>query len=308
MHPHNDQLGKNNIHDVFLSLRALDTGIANHEIWNNEIHQSLICGSDHANPADLCEDAHCKCKFGKWLYSTEPEPLKPLKTFHAVVATHQRMHALARSLLLKGQHSQNIAGGEYQDFTSQALSFKQNVRELQYELMTKICVVDHLTGVWNRHVMHSKLLQEQERLVRGNHACTICMMDIDHFKRVNDKHGHVVGDSVLREVIDFCRDRLRKYDSIYRYGGEEFLFCLPDAAQNEGKVIIERLCTSLGNHPVPLPDGSSLFITASFGITSLLRDTSIEDSIQAADHALLCAKAQGRNRVCCWEDGLSGFE
>jgi diguanylate cyclase (GGDEF)-like protein len=134
------------------------------------------------------------------------------------------------------------------------------------------------------------------------------MMDIDYFKRVNDNHGHIAGDKVLKTVIDFCTASLRKYDSIYRYGGEEFLFCLPDAEQDEARNIIERLCASLGKHPITLPGGESLFVTASFGMTGLLKDTSIEDSIQAADHALLCAKAQGRNRVCCWEDGLSAYK
>jgi diguanylate cyclase len=302
------QLDTNSTHDVFLSIRALDTGIANHETWISEIHQSLICGTGHTNAADLSEDAHCHCKFGKWLYSPDTGSLNSLDVFHSVTEIHQQMHRLARDILLKSENSQSIVEAEYRGFTSQALVFKQHVRELQYQLMSQVCVVDHLTGVWNRHVMYSKLLQEQERLARSGNACTICMMDIDYFKRVNDNHGHIAGDKVLKTVIDFCTASLRKYDSIYRYGGEEFLFCLPDAEQDEARNIIERLCASLGKHPITLPGGESLFVTASFGMTGLLKDTSIEDSIQAADHALLCAKAQGRNRVCCWEDGLSAYK
>jgi diguanylate cyclase (GGDEF)-like protein len=289
-------------HDVFLTIRALDAGIANHEAWVSEIHQSLICGTDHANPADLCEDAHCHCKFGKWLYSPENRSLESLEAFQSVVEKHQQMHAVARAILRKSGNRLNILEGEYRDFTAQALSFKHHVREFQYLLMSRVCVVDHLTGVWNRHVMYSKLGQEQERLARSGQHCTICMMDIDHFKQVNDTHGHIAGDQVLKQVIDFCRDGLRKYDSIYRYGGEEFLFCLPHAEQDEAKAIIERLCAGLGGHAITLPGGEGLSVTASFGIASLLKDSAIEDSIQAADHALLCAKAQGRNRVCSWDD------
>lgn len=301
-------LGKDGTHDVFLTIRALDTGIANHEAWIGEIYQSLICGTDHANPADLCEDAHCRCKFGNWLYSSETKPLEGIKAFHSVVEQHQQMHTLVRRILHKSGKQQNILEGEYRDFTAQAISFKHQVRELQYLLMSQVCVVDHLTGVWNRHVMYSKLIQEQERLARNNHACTICMMDIDHFKQVNDNHGHVVGDLVLKAVVDFCRDGLRTYDSIYRYGGEEFLFCLPHAEQDEAKVVIDRLCASLDGHPIPLPAGGMLSVTASFGIASLQKNSAIEDSIQAADHALLCAKAQGRNRVCCADVDLGVFE
>lgn len=295
-------------HDVFLTIRALDTGIANHESWVSEIHQSLICGTDHANPADFGESAHCHCKLGKWLYSPETRSIEALDAFQSVVEKHQQMHAVARAILHKSGNKQNISEGEYRDFTAQALSFKHQARELQYLLMSQICVVDHLTGVWNRHVMYSKLIQEQERLARNNHACTICMMDIDHFKQVNDNHGHLVGDLVLKKVVDYCRDGLRKYDSIYRYGGEEFLFCLPHAQPDEAKASIERLCAGLGRHSITLPGGEELSVTASFGIASLLKDSAIEDSIQAADHALLCAKAQGRNRVCCWDDDPGASE
>ncbi|HEA26529.1 MAG TPA: GGDEF domain-containing protein [Ectothiorhodospiraceae bacterium] len=174
--------------------------------------------------------------------------------------------------------------------------------------MSEVCVVDHLTGAWNRYAMYSQLHQEKERLARTGDSCVICMMDIDYFKRVNDDHGHRVGDHVLKTVVGFCSDSLRKYDSIYRYGGEEFLFCLPNAGQDEARVVIERLCVSLGKQPIQLPNGESLSVTASFGISCLHKESSVEETIQKADHALLCAKAKGRDRVCCWEDGLSAFE
>ena len=150
--------------------------------------------------------------------------------------------------------------------------------------------------------MVSKLHEEKERLERLGHSCVICMMDIDHFKQINDNYDHRTGDLVLKSVVDFCRDSLRKYDSIYRYGGEEFLFCLPDADQGEVEVIIERLRAALARHPITLPNGESLSVTASFGIATLRKEISVEDSIQAADHALLCAKTKGRDRVCCWDD------
>ena len=134
------------------------------------------------------------------------------------------------------------------------------------------------------------------------------MMDIDHFKRINDKHGHVIGDMVLKTVVEFCRVNLRKYDSIYRYGGEEFLFLLPEAELDEAQIVIKRLCTNLENHPISLADGDRLPVTASFGLACMQKSTSVEDTIQSADHALLCAKSRGRNRVCSWEDGLSNYE
>ncbi|MCK5002932.1 MAG: diguanylate cyclase [Gammaproteobacteria bacterium] len=303
-----DQIDPDATHDIFCSIQAMDTGISNHEVWISQVHQSLICQHGHSNPADLCEDAHCRCKFGQWLYSPDTEVLKAHDSFHSVVEKHQQMHALARKILKKSENKQDIAEDEYRDFTSQAIAFKLEVRNLQYMLMSQVCVIDHLTGAWNRYAMYSKLHEEKERLARTRHSCTLCMMDIDYFKRINDEHGHTVGDKVLKAVIGFCRASLRKYDSIYRYGGEEFLFCLPDVEQDEARIIIERLCVNLGKYPIPLPNGESLSVTASFGIACMQNNSSVEDTIQSADHALLCAKAKGRARVCCWEDGLSTFK
>lgn len=300
-----NQLGSNSNQDVFNSIQALDTGITNHEIWISQIHQSLICGNKHSNRDDLCDDAHFHCKFGRWLYSPETTIFNQLDTFNSVVEKHKQMHVLAHKILTKSENSEKISEDEYNAFTSKAIAFKLDVRNLQYELMSQVCIVDHLTGAWNRYAMYSKLHQEKERQARTDHPCTICMMDIDYFKIVNDEHGHTVGDQVLRMVIDFCHSSLRKYDSIYRYGGEEFLFCLPDAELSETQTIIERLCISLGQHPIPLPSGEDLFVTASFGIAGLKKEISVEEAIQAADHALLCAKSKGRNRVCSWEDGLN---
>jgi len=304
---HLKQIDIDTSHDIFSTIRALDTGITNHESWINHVHQSLICQSHTPNPDDLCDDAHCRCKFGKWLYSSETEQLKQNELFHSIVNKHQNMHALARDILQKGSSQQNIDEDEYCEFTSQVMAFKLEVRNLQYDLMSQVCIVDHLTGAWNRYAMHSKLNQEKERMLRTGHTSVICMMDIDHFKLINDNHGHNVGDSVLKTVIEFCRANLRKYDTIYRYGGEEFLFFLPDTQQEEAKIIIERLCIDLAKHPTPLASGDNLTVTASFGIACMDEKNSVEDSIQLADHALLFAKAQGRNQVCCWENGLNAF-
>jgi len=305
---HKGKIQSDSTDDIFCRIRALDTGISNHEAWIAEIHQSLICQHNHSNEDDFCEDAHCRCKFGQWLYSAESEILKEYEPFHSVVEKHEKMHVLARQILQKSSNKQEVTEDEYRDFTSHAIAFKLEVRNLQYVLMSQVCVIDHLTGAWNRYAMYSKLLEEKERLLRTGYSSAICMMDIDYFKRINDSHGHTVGDKVLKNVIGFCRASLRKYDSIYRYGGEDFLFCLPEADQDEARIIIERLCDNLGKHPIPMSNGESLSITASFGIACMQYNDSIEATVQAADHALLYAKAQGRNRVCCWEDGLSAFK
>lgn len=306
--PSHDHLTSNKSVDIFGIIRALDTGINNHEEWISKVHESLVCGDIHSNPHDLNDDAHCHCKFGQWIYSSETESISDYDHFQSVVALHKQMHELARNIISKNDDKVDISGNEYRNFTTQAIDFKLHVRNLQYELMNQVCVIDHLTGAWNRYAMYSKLHQEKERLMRAGHATTLCMMDIDHFKQVNDSHGHAVGDQVLKSVIDFCHSSLRTYDSIYRYGGEEFLFCLPDSDVDETRIVIERLCADLAKLPIALPNGEILSVTASFGIAGLSKTVTVEETIQEADHALLCAKARGRDRVCCWVDGLSAYE
>lgn len=291
-------------HDIFHKVRALDTGISNHEKWVSQLHQSLICQRSHPNPDDLCDDAHCRCKFGRWLYSAETDKIREHESYKLVVDNHEKMHKLACNILQKNENDQVIDEDEYSDFTAQAMLFKLDVRNLQYDLMSEVCIIDHLTGAWNRYAMHSKLNQEKERLIRTGHISSICMMDFDHFKSINDKYGHLAGDKVLKSVIQFCRDNLRTYDSIYRYGGEEFLFFLSDTELEEACEVIERLCIDLREYSILLDDGTSLSVTASFGIASMSKDSSVDESIQAADNALLCAKSQGRDRVCCWDEAL----
>jgi diguanylate cyclase (GGDEF)-like protein len=122
-------------------------------------------------------------------------------------------------------------------------------------------------------------------------------MDFDHFKRVNDELGHPAGDAVLRQGMHFAASVLRKYDAVYRYGGEEFLFCLPSTPIQDAIQVIERVRIGLEQLPIQLPNKQKIHVTASFGVAELTQDRPVEDTITIADQALFQAKANGRNRV-----------
>lgn len=116
--------------------------------------------------------------------------------------------------------------------------------------------LDPLTGLHNRHAMERELERERERFLRTKHPCCIALGDLDHFKQVNDSYGHGVGDRVLEASADCFLRHLRPYDSLYRYGGEEFLFCLPDADLKSARKIIERLRLELESRPVEIDRGT----------------------------------------------------
>jgi diguanylate cyclase (GGDEF)-like protein len=281
-------------------LRELDAGLMNHTSWLKAVHRAMVSGSEPV-PADLLSDAYRHCHFGQWYYSHDHPELRDGHWFSNIGMFHESMHVQARQLLMKRVSGQPVTPDEYDQFMDLAIHFKVEVRGLQSEIISRVCEVDHLTGARNRNSMHSKLLEEHDRMLRNSQPCCLCMMDIDHFKRVNDTYGHLAGDSVLHDTVQFLGMRLRRYDTIFRFGGEEFLLCLPNTGAQEAFAIVDRLRVELAVLPIEIKEHGNISVTASFGIAIMNPDEPVEDTIQEADHALLCAKTDGRNKVCLWD-------
>lgn len=163
--------------------------------------------------------------------------------------------------------------------------------------LQRLATVDELTGLFGRrHFMH---LAEREltRRHRTHGPVTAIMVDLDRFKRVNDTHGHAVGDSVLRKVGDVLRSELRALDLAGRLGGEEFAVLLPDTPLDAGQDIAERLREATAACGLSLPNGDTLRFTASFGVAEHDAHESLDSLLHRADTALYEAKRAGRNRV-----------
>lgn len=281
-------------------LRDLETGIEAHSAWLKQFHRAVACGTP-PNADDLSDDAHRLCAFGRWLYDDDGEILEQWSDLRkSIESTHASMHDLARTLFLEQQAGKSLEPSAYDTFMDAAILFKSEVRALQFRIMADVCLVDHLTGAWNRNSMFQKLAEEQERMVRNKQQCCLCMMDLDHFKQINDRHGHAAGDKVLHLVVEHVSEYLRKYDSIFRYGGEEFLLCLPNISADAAVAAMDRIREGLAKLAIALPDGETIHITASFGVAPVSVDRSVEENINVSDQALFCAKVEGRNRVCLW--------
>ena len=126
--------------------------------------------------------------------------------------------------------------------------------------------------------MLTKLREEHQFVTRNVHQCVVAMMDLDHFKTVNDRFGHQAGDSVLTAFARYLAAHLRPYDRVFRYGGEEFLLCLPDTEVEAGRDILDRLREELGSLPHKV-DGADIFhVTVSFGLSQLAPDLSVEET------------------------------
>lgn len=164
---------------------------------------------------------------------------------------------------------------------------------------------DGLTGLLNRSAILEVLETEWVRSHREKHAVSVLMVDLDHFKRVNDRHGHQAGDVVLCESAARMRSAVRRYDSLGRYGGEEFLVVLPGCDMAGALSHAERLRIALDSEPFSIA-GQGISVTCSIGCASHPEDAvaSAEELVCAADAALYAAKNQGRNRILRFERQL----
>ena len=285
---------------LLLIIQQLDQAIGFHIAWLKQLHRSLICHSANIAEEDMAEDAHRHCEFGRWFYSKAINQLENSDLVEQIEIKHRQMHEAAREMLLNKDHEQDVCLEDYDRFIDFAIDFKSLVRALQHELINKVCIVDQLTGAWNRHEMQNRIEQEYDKAVRTGKGCSLVMMDIDYFKAVNDQFGHASGDMVLKQLIGLCRQRLRTYDAVFRYGGEEFLFCFPETPTEQAETMIERLRLAIQEHRFIMKDETEIKITASFGIAELSSEKDIENAMLEADHALLCAKSKGRNCICVW--------
>lgn len=163
---------------------------------------------------------------------------------------------------------------------------------------------DSLTGMWNRKSILKSLDRELNRARRNQHsveATSIVMLDIDHFKRINDLHGHVAGDAVLSAAGDVIKKSLRSYDYVGRYGGEEFMIIMPTTEQDQAKIIAERIRNNIGNANIAIGN-TDISVTASLGVATAKIDDTVEDLVNLAEDAMSEAKRTGRNQCVYVEE------
>ncbi len=282
-------------------LHDLDRAIANHAIWLARFNRQLIC-REAPSADDLAEDAHTRCRFGAWFYAAAQSDLADSTSLAAIESAHRSMHNIARHLLACQAAGEAVPGPDYDAFTAIATRFRQLLRRLEMDLMERLGAVDNLTGVWNRQAVNLRLAEEIERVQRTHQPCTVCYADLDNFGHINEIHGQRQGDAMLKAVAAFFAHHLRRYDTIFRIGGEEFLLCLPSTDVIQAGVLIDRLRVSLAGHTFAL-NGESLKITASFGVVALEPVFFIDETLERVERAQLIAKAEGGNQVCVWRDG-----
>ena len=167
------------------------------------------------------------------------------------------------------------------------------------EELKKLSITDGLTQLYNSRYFYSQIKGEIERFKRYGHKLSMLLLDIDHFKDYNDTHGHLEGDKILVRIGRIIKSCLRKMDTAYRYGGEEFTIILPGTPGEEAKTVAERLRTAVAAEDFTGGDHPGSRITISIGVTQYCHDEPVSSFVQRADQAMYQSKQSGRNKVSC---------
>ena len=213
------------------------------------------------------------------------EPARVLSIPHDTVwSLVDHSHDIARNLL-------GIVAGRMRNDNRALITSQDKKKQFEHQ-----ACVDALTGVHNRHWMGDAFPRAVHRCALNKRPFTIMMADIDHFKRVTDTHGHLVGDITLKTVAKCMTENLRPHDLLVRYGGEEFAVLLPDTDIKNAQIVAERLRKAIADSRIR-SDDLSFQVTVSIGITPTQHEEKLEILIDEADKALYRAKELGRNRV-----------
>jgi diguanylate cyclase (GGDEF)-like protein len=170
-------------------------------------------------------------------------------------------------------------------------------RAQRARLLSNALSRDSLTGLLKHADIKEQVAIELERALRGGSQASVVMLDIDHFKKVNDSYGHPAGDNVIRALANLLRQRLRRVDSLGRYGGEEFLAVLPECPPEQAQRIIDEIRQRFADLRF-IVEGTEFAVTLSAGISCTDADISASELLERADRALYAAKESGRDRVC----------
>jgi diguanylate cyclase (GGDEF)-like protein len=167
-------------------------------------------------------------------------------------------------------------------------------------MLERLATTDPLTGLYNRRHLLGSLDAEWSRFQRYYRSVSVLMLDIDHFKSVNDRYGHAVGDEAIKAVAAACLDGKRKSDVVGRFGGEEFAILLPETSLSRARIVAERIRKRVMSSRI-VANQVQFGVTVSIGIAEASVSMSgIDALMSAADHALYQAKAEGRNRCVAW--------
>lgn len=277
-------------------IAEFDAAIEAHMEWTRRI---LRCAVLHTSPGEdvLAPMAHTLCRFGRWfiLNRVHFEAID-INAVRNVEAVHQAMHDAIRAIcadVMTGRPGQNADLIAFEKSQSELLTL---LARLKTVTLSNAVRHDPLTGLPLRYGIESDFNLCQKDARRNHTLLYVAMIDVDHFKLINDNHGHPEGDMVLRHLAGTLKQCLRSNDPLYRFGGEEFLWLMRCESAEEAEQSAGRIVTTIGTTPVPITDSEPLTLTVTLGLARVGEQEDIASAIKRADIALYEGKKAGRNR------------
>ncbi|MBT8348656.1 MAG: diguanylate cyclase [Sulfurovum sp.] len=290
---------QNNYKELDSLSEQLDGMLVKHVDWLSSLHKVIVCKTSSSS----LKMHHEACEFGRWYYSVENTSLKGVTEFEKLGSTHISLHSIANQMLDSFENNKTPSEDEYQEFIDSEKEFFIALNNFIDNVLATKNQFDYLTNIPNRSLAILMLEKEYSKLCRGIISeCSIAFADIDHFKIINDNYGHSTGDSVLEHISKIFSSNIRPYDTVGRYGGEEFIFCFPQTSVEEATEIVNRIRSKIEGSVITTDSPNEIKATCSFGVANMERDKPLCQSIDCADKALYEAKNNGRNKTETWEN------
>lgn len=280
--------------DAFVA--ELDAAVESHLGWTRRI---LRCAVLRVMPGEevLHPLAHTLCRFGTW-FAANRRHFEALDAdaCQRVEAVHQTMHGAIRSIcthILAGQPGHDADLDAFEASQAELIALLANFKTVTLSGAVR---ADPLTGLPLRHRIEEDFVRCRKEAGRNRSLLYVAMIDVDHFKAVNDSYGHLAGDRVLRHLADTMKRTMRGNEPLYRFGGEEFLWLLQCRTPEEAKLSARRVLATVGTTPVPLSEDETLRMTITLGLAQTGEHETLASAIERADQALYEGKRSGRNR------------
>ncbi|WP_414471072.1 diguanylate cyclase [Microvirga sp. M2] len=261
--------------------------------WSQSVLFSLFGSQAGADLKPICSSP-----FGLWLHHRASVMFQDVPALESIESAMQQVDKV---LLPKIEEARATNGPDLTETLGRLQALIEQMKFLLADLFQSVAGLengrDPLTRTLNRRFLPSILSREISIAGKNGSPFTILMIDVDHFKQINDRWGHSAGDMVLRQVAEAVLDTVRLSDFVFRYGGEEFLVALVETAAEPGFTVAERIREALMSREMHLPDGTHLTVTASIGVAAHEGHPDYAYLIEAADQALYQAKERGRNRT-----------
>lgn len=282
-------------HETQAFIHRLDQAAQAHLAWTQRV---LRCAVLKEAPADdvMAIDAHERCHFGRW-FSQQRARFDAIDapTAQHLAEQHQIMHSAVRNLCASVLAGQAGDPGVLETFEQSQTNTVADLARLKTTCLAHSARIDALTGLPLRYGLEEEFNKHRAQAVRRGEHVVAVMLDIDHFKRVNDLYGHAIGDLALQHVARLLRQLCRVEEPLFRLGGEEFLALLSTTDRTTAGRACDRLLQGLRDAPLQLPGGDLLALRISAGLAAVDKAHPLVDALAQADRGLYAAKAQGRD-------------